>query len=351
MNYFILFANCIPVKGNNRSIICDLQRNQFWYIPNDLYKILIELKGNSISEIKQIYESKQDDIIQEYFDFLVANELGFIGNLFDLQSFPNISQEWDEPSIITNAIIDSSIHSKHDFKNIFFQLEELGCKHIQLRFYNNILFDNLDKILSLLAKSSVLSIDIIIPYSNPLDKLLNNLIQLHNRINQIIFFSSPCNKKENTNFTNIIYIREEINSHLYCGNVDKSLFSINIKNFTESLNFNSCLNRKISIDSLGNIKNCPSMQKSYGNIEETCLAEVLIKDEFKAVWKITKDQIEICKICEFRYICTDCRAFVENPLDINSKPLKCGYNPITCQWSEWSKNPLKQNGKDFYGIK
>ena len=74
-------------------------------------------------------------------------------------------------------------------------------------------------------------------------------------------------------------------------------------------------------------------------------------DGFKDKWRITKDQIEICKDCEFRYVCSDCRAYVENPEDIYSKPLKCGYNPYTCEWEEWSQNPLKQRGIEYYGMK
>jgi hypothetical protein len=34
-----------------------------------------------------------------------------------------------------------------------------------------------------------------------------------------------------------------------------------------------------------------------------------------------------------------------------SKPLKCGYNPYTCEWEEWSTNPLKQKAIDYYGMR
>jgi hypothetical protein len=72
--------------------------------------------------------------------------------------------------------------------------------------------------------------------------------------------------------------------------------------------------------------------------------EALEKPGFK------KDQIEVCKDCEFRYICTGCRAYLEDPEDIHSKPLKCGYNPYTCEWEEWSTNPLKQKAIEHYGM-
>ncbi|MEM9686908.1 MAG: grasp-with-spasm system SPASM domain peptide maturase, partial [Bacteroidota bacterium] len=124
----------------------------------------------------------------------------------------------------------------------------------------------------------------------------------------------------------------------------------NMKLFTESQRHNSCLNRKISIDSNGNIKNCPSMPQSFGNIKNTTLKAALHHKDFKKYWNLTKDHIAVCKACEFRYICTDCRAYLEKPDDPYSKPLKCGYDPYTNVWQDWSTNPLKQQAIDFYGM-
>jgi hypothetical protein len=42
---------------------------------------------------------------------------------------------------------------------------------------------------------------------------------------------------------------------------------------------------------------------------------------------------------------------VENPRDPYSKPLKCGYNPYTAEWAEWSQHPLKQDAIAYYGLK
>jgi SPASM domain peptide maturase of grasp-with-spasm system len=110
------------------------------------------------------------------------------------------------------------------------------------------------------------------------------------------------------------------------------LFSINIKAFSEALKYNTCLNRKISIDKAGEIKNCPSMPESYGNIDVVGLKEALSNKQIKKYWHISKDEIEVCKDCEFRYICTDCRAYLSEPSNERSKPLKCGYNPYTGEW-------------------
>jgi len=136
----------------------------------------------------------------------------------------------------------------------------------------------------------------------------------------------------------------------YCGKINLPDFTVNKETFMESQHYNTCLNRKIGIDSEGNIKNCPSMNKSYGNIKGTLLQQAITKKGFKSFWNINKDEIKVCKDCKFRHICTDCRAYIEDPNDIYSKPLKCGYDPYTAKWEEWSINPLKQKAIEYYGM-
>jgi SPASM domain peptide maturase of grasp-with-spasm system len=132
-----------------------------------------------------------------------------------------------------------------------------------------------------------------------------------------------------------------------CGKVNLEYFDTNLPKVLEAVNHNSCLHKKIAIDIEGNIRNCLSMPQNFGNIKDTRLEEALQHNDFKKYWNLTKDQIEVCKDCEFRYICTDCRAYTERShinkegLD-TSKPLKCSYNPYTGEWEEWCTNSLKQ---------
>ena len=49
--------------------------------------------------------------------------------------------------------------------------------------------------------------------------------------------------------------------------------------------------------------------------------------------RIKKDNIEVCKDCEFRHICTDCRAFTDSNSRPNARPSKCQYNPYISKWS------------------
>ncbi|MNR02411.1 hypothetical protein D3C85_1182610 [compost metagenome] len=92
------------------------------------------------------------------------------------------------------------------------------------------------------------------------------------------------------------------------------------------------------------------MPESFGHIGDTRLADVLANPEFKKNWLLNKDSITVCKDCEFRHVCTDCRAYVEQPQDRYSKPLKCGYDPYANVWEDWATSPLKQEAIAYYGL-
>lgn len=177
------------------------------------------------------------------------------------------------------------------------------------------------------------------------------------RIYNLVFYNckkAPFKPKDKYKFT-VSFVKEIISKNS-CGKVDLKYFNTNLPKVLEAVNHNSCLHKKISIDVEGNIRNCPSMSQSFGNIKNITLEEALNHKDFKKYWNLTKDKIEVCKDCEFRYICTDCRAYTERThenefgLDI-SKPLKCGYSPYTGEWEKWSINPLKEKSIKYYGMK
>ena len=343
--FFKLYACCIPVLGANRSTICDIQRSDFFFIPNILFEILTEHNNKLISDIKKVYNNEADEIIDEYFDFLIEKELGFF--TMEPELFPPLDNKWKTPSTISNAIIDMDDSSQHDFLKISRELDKLNCKAIELRCYTEKNIEELNNILDSFKDSRLQNIVLIIKNSKQLNRtMLKNIISNHVRVSAIVLHSSD----RNFIHKRITYTKQKVNSSLHCGVIQTNYFSVNIDTFFESLNHNSCLNKKISIDIDGNIKNCPSMTESFGNIADTSLEEALDKEDFKKYWNITKDEIEVCKDCEFRYVCTDCRAYKEDPENDLSKPLKCGYSPYTNEWEEWTTNPIKLKAIEYYSL-
>src|SRR5690606_6781214 len=115
----------------------------------------------------------------------------------------------------------------------------------------------------------------------------------------------------------IVFTSQKITSCDHCGIINKKYLSISdVTSYMENVLYNCCLNKKISIDEHGIIKNCPSMKTSYGGVENKMLREVIEEDAFKKYWKINKDSIRECQDCELRYMCTDCRAYTKNPDDL-----------------------------------
>ena len=346
--YIKLFASCITVKGANRSIICDFQRTIFYFVPNQLVDILHQLEQKSYQELMQIYHSEEQQSIQEYLNFLLAKELIFFCTKDELDHFPPMSLAWDSPLTFENAIIDIESLDLINLQGLLKDLDSFGCHYIQFRFFKQQEENYLIELLNEIKKGKYKGVEFIYPYSEKSLDFIKSIAINYPRLSSTYFYNAPNNKVVFEGALRILLQDDQIINEQSCGIVNQAYFSLDFTAFAEAKHYNSCLNRKISIDRKGNIKNCPSMKQSFGNIRDTRLREAIIHPKFKKLWNVTKDQITTCQDCEFRYICTDCRAYLENPENIYSKPLKCGYNPYTNEWSEWSKNPLKQKAIQYY---
>ena len=142
---FSLFACCLPVQGARRSLVCDLQRQSFQFIPNGLYEILTEHAGKTAAGIKAAYDHEYDEEIDEYFEFLLGHEFGFW--CADPERFPALDLTWEAPERITNAILDVDRRSDHDYAKIFRELDDLGCKALELRCFESVPLPELRRIL------------------------------------------------------------------------------------------------------------------------------------------------------------------------------------------------------------
>ena len=350
--FFKMFSNCLVSRGKNRSLILDIQREKFTFIPDTLEEIIeVFSKKKSVGEIHDLYGIDNIEIINEYLNFLLENEFGFLVNFEEFDLFVEMSKDFETPSFLSNCIIEISNKSLINFEKSINSLEKISCKNIQLISYDEIEITVLKKILKITQNTNFQSIELVLKYTDTIFNFIPNINQYNYRITQLTLHSSgKKSKKLNTNIFTTIYIDYEIKNFSNCGIIDSKYFNVNQDKVFESYNHNSCLHKKISIDKNGDIKNCPSMVESFGNIEDKTLEEALNHPNFKKYWNINKDQIEVCKDCEFRHICTDCRAYIEEPKNQYSKPLKCGYSPYTNEWEEWSTNPLKQKAIEFYGM-
>ena len=356
MNYLNIFSNCQLVRGATMSLICDLQLRKYYHVPNDMADVLDFLSARSIEECYEEYGKGNKSIIKSYLNFILKNDMGFIDEQL-ISEMTALSLEWDAYSDITNVIIEVSPTMVYD-TSFLTELIDLNLIAVEIRAYEEISYEKLNQVLSLFIHSTALSMKIVLKWAEwCTDKTLLHIMENNLRINMIILHSAPIEetKKIFKDSAAIVYRKASLNSCLACGVIHPSYFSTSIELFTESQLHNTCLNRKLSIDKDGFIKNCPSMQTNFGQIHQTTLRDVLANPAFKENWLINKDKINVCRDCEFRHVCTDCRAFTErthsdaNGRDL-SKPLKCGYDPYLNRWEDWTRNPLKSSAISYYNM-
>lgn len=327
-NYFILFANCIAVKGAKRGIICDLQRGYYVFVPNTLADLLIDSSKLSIKLLLEKYKSFTDQELNFHFDTLIKYDLGhFCCNPFN---FPKINKNHLTPCRVHDCIIELSDANLKNIVFIFKSLTNLNCQILELRSYEQFPLDKIEIILDLLKATTIKNVELYIQHSpSNSDKKYLALLSKYPIISNATIHSCKVEPPKKSNNFNLFFTTQKINDSSCCGNISKEDFKINLSFYLEGLKNNTCLNKKLSITKEGLIKNCPSLSKSYGNVNNTSLEKVVNKKSFKYLWEINKDQINVCKDCEFRYICSDCRAFLNHD---NDKPKKCNYNPYTMSY-------------------
>lgn len=332
---FRLFACCLPVRGIVRSTICDLQRGEIHFIPNALYEILTRHRDATLQQLRDVVDPEGHAILDEYFAFLEEKELGIWTS--EPESFPDLNLYWDVPSIITNAVIDVDERSSHDWAALIGQLHDLGCQALQVRVFCDWPLAALDAALEETLQGSLRGIDLLLKWTPEHDpERLREFIRKHRRVQQVTVHSAPENQihKPFVENATLVYASQVIASAAHCGQVRPGYFTIGTGFFLEALHFNSCLNRKVAVDAAGEIRNCPSMPASFGNARTTDLRAAVMDEQFRALWEVNKDQVEVCRDCEFRYVCPDCRAWVRVSDEKFAKPSKCGYDPYTGTWRD-----------------
>lgn len=351
MKFLKLFSSSRIVDGVLNSVIIDLQRGIYIVIPKSLSFIVKKLDIQSIEDIRCEIEIESLIHFDSYIDLIISNELGFLTD--DPSCFVAFNNQKNQNSKFNLILEDYNILLNR--KDIISQLQSIGVSAIHISINKKISITILEQLLEKLMIADISYVSISSYFNSDINdydlKVLTNKYPI---LASVYLYSSPNTNQINYDELKIIHNSSDFFSIKNCGTILPKFFTCNFSLFSESLNNNSCLYKKISVDEDGYISNCPSMPQYFGNIKETTLEEALHHSDFKKYWNVTKDNIAICKDCEFRYICTDCRAYTErtcfeNDLDL-SKPLKCGYNPYTGEWLEWSTNPLKQKAIKYYDM-
>lgn len=130
-------------------------------------------------------------------------------------------------------------------------------------------------------------------------------------------------------------------------------FSTDKETLSKHLSGHSCLSGKIAITDNGDILPCIfSRNTVVGNALTNKLQEIINSQKLKTIWESTKNNVSVCKDCEYRYACFDCRPLAEGINHGKGKYLsapypRCTYNPYAGEWAGgvWR---IDKNGQPYY---
>ena len=122
----------------------------------------------------------------------------------------------------------------------------------------------------------------------------------------------------------------------FSGQMTEANFWTDRNSFYFNTQYNNCWAGKTAVTASGEVIPCIfARDLVVGNAREEGLGDILHNNTVKELWNLTKDHVEVCQDCEYRYACHDCRplasAYTGN---LHAKSPRCLYNPYRGQWKE-----------------
>jgi len=344
---FRLYSSCRFVRGGAFSAIYDLTRRLLFRFPASFNAVFerCENEGLDLQGLGQISDLARDEVVSAL-DFLRERELGRFYDAVSAATLAPLRERWDAPYGLLSAIVDVD-YKIPDWSAVLGALDRQSCRALQVRcFSDRMKPEQVELALRHLRDSGILRVEFLVNWSEPWngDAWLG-LFEAYRNLHVIRIFAAPEDKVQPMVQPALRGRVARFETRLLtgpddCGSImPQSLAMPSTGLFSELKQFNGCLNRKLSIRSNGQICNCPAMARSFGD-DLGKLDEIIASADFRAPWTIRKDEIEVCSGCEFRYVCTDCRAHLGDDLS-RSKPARCGYDPVTGQWAESASSALE----------
>lgn len=320
---FKLFEDIRIVHGYNRTALLDLTREQILFIPSFFADELEQLNGttNYKTRLKTRYSEMADELI----NFIENHEIGFECTEEEAAYFPPLQTHWDNASVITNAIVEIGAETPLSWIR---KLENLGCKHLEMRVYDA---DRLLVLLDQLNDSIIKSITLIFE-TEPAN--ITPIMNANLRVIEAHIFSTA--RKSDSTENNLFYHPESFENRPIVPQNTLNL-TVNMDIYTESLKYNTYLNRKLFISKKGELKNSPETDEIWGFINDfpdaASLKKWLNDPKHQQLAQITKSEIDICSACEFKQSCV-CNRIPQQRADQSwYYNEECAYNPYISKWS------------------
>gem|GEM_PF-1871839 len=294
--YLKLYSTCKPVRGKERGALYILDERRIEVVPLSLIDALELLSKKSIEMCKE--EVTSPEVLEDYITFLIAKRAGFITEEPD--RFMAMDDFYETPSHVFLSSIALDENSTYDLKSFVDELDDLLCKHVELRLlHSSLSVQQLVDILDMFEGKTIRSIELHIKkMSERTAPEVEKTLERCKKLSTVVLYSMASQKTEN----NVIYTTERFDTIASFPFNEKALY-VNIRYFAECQKFNPFYNKKVSVDQYGILKNNLICKESFNRYcpKTNTIAGLIQNKDFTRFWSVTPDMIEDIKDSELRY--------------------------------------------------
>ena len=334
---YSLFTNCKVVKGFLRAIIYDLQKNDYHLVP---------------LEIEDVLRSPITPFDAKITENLLVADVIFPSSLPGSNHFEDMNLAFSHPSHISNVVC--RVANESPIREIVALLETLRCYNVQFIIEDECDFE-IGPLLFLISVSSFKHVELVISFPMSEKLITATNWSAHPEIRTIFIYKAPTPEISQLDAQHLLIIKST--QHDINGSPPKneSLFIVNVFMYTESLKFNTFYHKKLFIDKFGSLMPALDSTTTYGNVLQSNqdTLSLIQSHRFSRLAHITKEEIFVCNVCEFRHMCVDSR--IPRPAKHGKwyHDTECNYNPFIAKWEHESGfRGLEESGitVNMYGI-
>ncbi|SIT22217.1 SPASM domain peptide maturase, grasp-with-spasm system [Chryseobacterium ureilyticum] len=318
--YIHVFSCCIPVKGEERGAIYDLQREEIEFVPNTMIDFLEYIDQKKISSV--LHEFEADKMAGKYLDYLAKNEIIFYSHkeFFPKLAVKSINEDTCTIQFVTLILSD---FIRDHFNTVIENISALGVKRLHIHIDRKDCMKEINTILDALDYTRVTNISFSIPYQKIDKKLYTN-----NRLKTLYIFNSPKEKALVNNEVTSLFITVS-DARMFLPKFNINTVEINTTAYNIARNYNLSLYKTIFVDESGKIKFNITDTNNYGNITDSFeKIKTGTIQKLSELWNIKKEDIAPCNACEFRFCCT----VVQVPFKSNNGyAVACNYDPYNAE--------------------
>ncbi len=200
---------------------------------------------------------------------------------------------------VVGLLINGDEHfSKEELQNVLIKLESFAIERVEIYF----------------ESAKVNEEDI---------RLFSNLYLEHPFLNTTFFFNE-IDIKSTSVYNQVKFIKNSFDKNLI---PQQDNFIIDFSFYSDSLLNNASFYKKIFISRNGDFYESPHKRILIGNSIVN-----LQLDKLNEIWAATKNMFDVCKDCEFRYLCVDNRMPYQRSGREWYHKIECNYNPYISKW-------------------